>query len=259
MKFRLLFILIFYTSRYFCQDNINNIIEYSYIHDLKTSVEEDSDFLYFDQDKSIYFQYGKANEKIKFEDINNSNFKAELLTYFFINNNSKDYFFLGYKVPPKKILTTDTIPEIKWTINPTKKKKILGYDCLFATAIFRGRSWNAWFTKEIPVSYGPWKLHGLPGLILEAEDSSTAYSFIVKKITLNTQAILNKIFLDYIEEKKKNLISFEEYIKKENIQKRDWFNKILAELPLGTEMQNPILRENDLEVQFEWEKSPEIF
>ena len=27
MKFRLLFILIFYTSKYFCQDNINNIIE----------------------------------------------------------------------------------------------------------------------------------------------------------------------------------------------------------------------------------------
>lgn len=65
--------------------------------------------------------------------------------------------------------------------------------------------------------------------------------------------------MDYIEEKKKNLISFEEYIKKENIQKRDWFNKMLAELPLGTEMHNPILRENDLEIQFEWEKYPEIF
>ena len=35
-----------------------------------------------------------------------------------------------------------------------------------ATTHFRGREWKVWFSEEIPLSLGPWKLGGLPGLIL---------------------------------------------------------------------------------------------
>lgn len=54
---------------------------------------------------------------------------------------------------------------------------ILGYRCQKATASYKGRNWTVWFTLEIPVSEGPWKLRGLPGLILKAEDSEKHYSF----------------------------------------------------------------------------------
>ena len=39
-----------------------------------------------------------------------------------------------------------------------------------------------WFTPDIPVSEGPWKLHGLPGLILQAEDSEHWFSFVCIEI-----------------------------------------------------------------------------
>jgi GLPGLI family protein len=45
---------------------------------------------------------------------------------------------------------------------------ILGMECHYAKTKFRGREWKVWFTEEIPVSLGPWKLNGLPGLILKA-------------------------------------------------------------------------------------------
>lgn len=46
---------------------------------------------------------------------------------------------------------------------------MLNYECLLAESDYHGRRWKAWFTPEIPMQYGPWKFHGLPGLILKAE------------------------------------------------------------------------------------------
>lgn len=56
-------------------------------------------------------------------------------------------------------------------------KSILGFTCYSATTKFRGRTYIAWYTPEIPLSYGPWKLNGLPGLILEAYSDDDRYRF----------------------------------------------------------------------------------
>lgn len=56
-------------------------------------------------------------------------------------------------------------------------KFILDYPCQLAVCEYRGRIWHAWFTFDIPISDGPWKLGGLPGLILEAYDSDRDYTF----------------------------------------------------------------------------------
>ena len=58
-----------------------------------------------------------------------------------------------------------------------KEGKVVGYECFMAEAEFRGRVWRAWFTYEIPMPYGPWKLGGLPGLILKAEDTDSLFVF----------------------------------------------------------------------------------
>jgi Protein of unknown function (Porph_ging). len=54
---------------------------------------------------------------------------------------------------------------------------IAGYLCQKAVCDWRGRSYEAWFTAEIPVSEGPWKFYGLPGLILSLYDTKRHYEF----------------------------------------------------------------------------------
>lgn len=71
---------------------------------------------------------------------------------------------------------TEELPKLGWTLKE-EHKEVLGYDCQRATCSFRGRDWEAWFTGEIPLPYGPWKLQGLPGLILEAADTKKEYRF----------------------------------------------------------------------------------
>jgi len=58
----------------------------------------------------------------------------------------------------------DSAIKINWEIS-SETKKIGNFTCTKATANFRGRDYTAWFTTDIPLPYGPWKLMGLPGLI----------------------------------------------------------------------------------------------
>lgn len=75
----------------------------------------------------------------------------------------------------------EPMPEMDWTIHPDTAT-ICGYRCQKATACLYGREYEAWFTSEIARSDGPWKLHGLPGLILKTEDSQKHYRFIATGI-----------------------------------------------------------------------------
>ena len=75
----------------------------------------------------------------------------------------------------------EPMPNIEW-ITTDSTVNILGYECFMATADFHGRKWTAWFAPEIPVSDGPWKLCGLPGIILRAECDGGQYSFIADGI-----------------------------------------------------------------------------
>ena len=64
-----------------------------------------------------------------------------------------------------------------WQMVPDSTKEILGYQCQMATARFKGRQWIAWYTEDIPLDEGPWKLCGLPGLVLSAYDAPRQYIF----------------------------------------------------------------------------------
>ena len=76
---------------------------------------------------------------------------------------------------------SESIPQQSWIIT-FDTQELLGYTCQKATCHFRGRNYVAWFAPDIPVRQGPWKLGGLPGLILKAHDADTLYTFEAVKI-----------------------------------------------------------------------------
>lgn len=71
---------------------------------------------------------------------------------------------------------SEKIEPTEWTITGDEEI-IVGYRCLTAKGWYGGRQWNVAFTLDIPYSAGPWKLEGLPGLILRAEDSDGLFLF----------------------------------------------------------------------------------
>ncbi len=74
------------------------------------------------------------------------------------------------------VVYEDVLNDQDWQITDSIKT-VLDYNCQQAVCRFRGREWIAWFTTDIPVVNGPWKLGGLPGLILEAYDQGNQYYF----------------------------------------------------------------------------------
>lgn len=72
--------------------------------------------------------------------------------------------------------------KLKWEITKTTQQ-ISGYHCTLAKTVFAGRHYNAWFTNEIPISDGPYKFRGLPGLIVKIEDTRKHYTFELESFT----------------------------------------------------------------------------
>ncbi|MCW1147025.1 GLPGLI family protein [Flavobacterium lacisediminis] len=113
----------------------------------------------------------------------------------------------------KKYAVYEGLPKMKWKLL-NEIKKIGNYECKKATTEFRGRKYEAWYTEKIPVSLGPWKLNGLPGVILMAEDKEGIYKWEAKLISypyINSKYNINSKVKD---DSKFEKISFEDFNKK---------------------------------------------
>ena len=94
-------------------------------------------------------------------------------------------------------LITDYLADVEWEI--TKDTMIIGNMlCYKATSVVYGvrglkyeRPIMAWFTLDIPVSYGPIGYNGLPGLILDLTIQNQV-RFYAKKIEFNKKQTIKE-------------------------------------------------------------------
>lgn len=70
----------------------------------------------------------------------------------------------------------ESLNGINWEMKDSTER-ILGYDCQMAECDYHGRHWEVWFTPDLPIPDGPWKLNGLPGLILKGKEDAGQYEF----------------------------------------------------------------------------------
>lgn len=125
------------------------------------------------------------------EDINNSNmesfsiehFKADSTQYFIRTNSELLSLARSEDKEGAYILLSEIVPQIEWHLE-SEFKNIDGYECAKATCTFRGRDYTAWYAPEIPLHYGPYKFHGLPGAIFELSDSKQEVRFLLKRVRI---------------------------------------------------------------------------
>jgi GLPGLI family protein len=208
MKTYLLIALYLAFSMFSEAQNIQGVIKYRY----KTIENIDgahnynvASYLYFNKTQSLYVvdRIKDMEEKDKLEKsyrdveyamkVRSPNVNKDTLKPFkrkrddygqqYFKDNATQTFKVREFIERKPFVTEEPIPNIKWEILPNGKK-IGRYNCQKAQATFRGREYEVWYTMDIPISVGPWKLQGLPGAILEAKSKDGEVAFEAEEIQI---------------------------------------------------------------------------
>jgi GLPGLI family protein len=105
-----------------------------------------------------------------------------------------------------------------------------------ATLRYGGRDWIAWFCPEIPLSDGPYKFCGLPGLILKVYDNRMHYIFEAISIEENNDfTFVEPAGVEYVQ------ISRNEFLKAKENFRSDIINRA-KEAGLSSEAQQTAAR-----------------
>jgi len=217
----------------FAQDNqVNMFIKYDFEHIADSTKKEApitrSMYLYIGNGNAFYSMAPMEKNKeqgalhISMDAIDQSDGLVNLYTPFGTGESPCLVTMLGqlYKVYPNKNYKID------WAITE-EKRDIGGYGCIKAIGQFGGRTYEAWFTEEIPFPVGPWKLNGLSGAILEAKDLTNEVRF--------RYAGLDKVAdkMPLMEIDKLPELPYEKYRKAMENSKADKLGAMMAQLPAG--------------------------
>ncbi|MFY7728303.1 MAG: GLPGLI family protein [Flavobacterium sp.] len=150
-------------------------------------------------------------------------------------------------------LVKDNFVTFKWHIT-NESRQIGQYKCIKATTTYRGRGWSAWFTPEIPSSFGPWKLRGLPGVIIEAVDESNRFTYRAYKIeTLDNDKIFKTDFATLMPVGSKKVITYQQFLLDEDEAEENAIRELSQQLNVSTERVTAPRAQQE-EVKYEWEQ-----
>lgn len=136
----------------------------------------------------------------------------------------------------KEYFVVEDRDSIHWKIG-NAIKMIGGLKAKNAYGVYKGRNYTAWFAPTIPLPFGPWKLWGLPGLILEAVDETNEVKFILldtKNLKQNQLATEKRFLSDRLE-----VLTWQQYTMKYR-EKASMLQKTMYTKAGGTEFDTKV-------------------
>jgi|AntRauTorckE6833_2_1112554.scaffolds.fasta_scaffold04874_4 GLPGLI family protein len=181
------------------------------------------------------------------------NIKYDDIESFIEINFNKEYIFSKETHRNNIYYVRDTIYDFNWNLNYSEEKKIGTLLCKKATTYFRGRNYTAWYAIEIPIGYGPYKFHGLPGLIAKISDDTGTFIWTLASYKVNAE----KPQFEKNDELKP-LMSAKEYYEEVRYQSVTEKQTMLqSKLPKGIKLISVSSDANvrkGIEIKFEWEE-----
>ncbi len=259
MKYFLFFFLIVTTSH-----SQTGKITYSSVFNFGGNVNQTENNLYFTSFNSFYqtrLEVDKKTEREEKAKTDSENSKVVEINIAVGTDSIGSIYYYNYK--NRDIICREPIYEngklkyflyeddavIKWEMLD-EFKEISGYKCQKAATTFRGRNYEAWFTSEIPHSFGPWKFNGLPGLILEVYDLAGAVYFSAEQVQIPFEEGREKVQKPSGDK----LISHREFVEKQNETSIGITQAMLARLPEGAELVSTETKKDGIELKYEWDK-----
>lgn len=148
--------------------------------------------LLFNSSKSV-FTFSSWPEKSEYQDSGGQVMyvmgDVEKMPVFTDLENQQQWLKIDYLAPRRPFIFRDSIPTINWEIKD-EIRKIGDFNATMAQGIFGGRMYEAWFTQEIPVPFGPYRMGGLPGLILAVRSLDGQVSFTFKEFRPVESAVI---------------------------------------------------------------------
>lgn len=181
-----------------CAQNYQISYNLSYKEDsLSPNLSKRAFVLFVDKDYTKFVPEKLVKMVEKTLDQNTRMFISTPLRQTVIHKRSNDKY-TNYEVFGTSYFKIEDQSPMKWVIEPETKEEN-GYHLQKATMHFGGRKWMVWFIPDIPVNEGPYKFHGLPGLIYEVQDAGGNFSYnltSIKKLDrpFDTSKILETMF-----------------------------------------------------------------
>ncbi len=168
---------ILYKSNFFNHTLISNGITSSYKNDVIRFISE--------EEITTTSKVSESGDTIK-SVIKTSAFDGKIMDKLYYKDFKAKKIFIE-QFYSEKIKIADSLPVLSWEILDEEPQTILGYSCKKAKVLDFGKEVYAWYTEDIPISDGPGKFVGLPGLILKIKSQSK--EIIANKVNLIQEKI----------------------------------------------------------------------
>lgn len=182
-------IILLLSFHFFWGQGISVKYHFEYLRDSTdvNSKREDVMRLMIDENSSFYFSqlryegdslFNIDEKRLSIAEmmLNREKYHAKKLRILVIKDKKNKKIRFSNKILNKIYTYTQDLKPIAWKLT-NETDEYLGYPVQKAIGEFGGRTYVAWYTPEIPISDGPYKFSGLPGLILKIADTQNNFNF----------------------------------------------------------------------------------